>query len=215
MIDLHDEYETMVGSVARSIGRSYLGYTSIPDVEQDLWLWLYEKAEYFQEYTAAPAMAHVALKRRAHVFCEEQRKAIMGADSESLYSLGAVRLLLTDCFDYEDWQSFSQKSDGMPRNKRLEATSDRLAMLIDVKTAVDKLSERNYSIIIAAFKYGYSDEELAEMLGIAVNSVKTTVDRAINALVKVLNPTDVSHEYVATRKVKSNAAARAELDNQW
>ena len=215
--DLYDEYLTKVGATAREVGKYYLTVTSYPDIEQELWALVFRKADIFRAYLQTPTMAGVALRRHAHAFCEKQRSLSLGQEPEefNVYSPAVVRALLPDIFHYEDWQSFSQKGDASPKAKRLEATSDRLAMLIDVKTAVDKLGERSYNIIIARFKYGFSDDRLGEMLEIVPDSVSSAVTRAVKEVVKLLNPAIEGHEYVATRRVKSNAAARAELDNSW
>ena len=86
-------------------------------------------------------------------------------------------------------------------------------MLIDVKHAVGKLSERNYNIIIAKFKYGQSDEAIAEMLEIEPKSVSMTVTRAVKEIMGLLNSSPGVSK--TPRRVKSNAAARAELDHSW
>jgi RNA polymerase sigma factor (sigma-70 family) len=214
--DLYDEYKTNVAAVARTIGKSYLRFTTYPDIEQELWLLIFEHADVFRAYLQTPAMAHVAFKRHAHKFCEKLRAQSLGLDDQPLlYSLAAVRELLQDCFDYESWQSFASQGDGMPRGKKIEATGDRIAMLIDVKSAVDKLREREYNIIIARYKLGYSDTQMAEMLQIAEQSVAPAVHRAVKAVCDLMNPTDAAHDYEGTRRVKTNAASRAELDNQW
>lgn len=217
MDDLYSHYEATVRAVAYSIGKSYLSYVHLGDVEQDLWMAIYENEVSFRAYKTIPAAANAALGRRAHQYCEKQRTAFLGLSEPhyALYSPKAVRELLQDCFDYEDWQSFATKNDAMPKAKRLEATSDRLAMLIDVKTATDKLPAKEYSIVVARFKYRYTDDQMADMLEIAPQSVKTAVSRAVKQLTELLNPTQVDHEYVGKRKVKSNAAARAETSNQW
>lgn len=217
--DLYYHYETTVRSVAYSIGKSYRSYTSTDDVEQELWAWIFTYPDPFRRYASVGALApaQAALGQVAHRFCEKQRTAFLGLDEpqDVLYSPKAVRELLADCFDYEDWQSFATKGDAMPKTKRLEATSDRLAMLVDVKTATSKLSARDYSVIVGRFKYRYDDEQMADMLEIAPKSVSMTVTRAIKALTDLLNPTDVNREHVGRRKVKSNASARAEASNAW
>ena len=80
--DLYDEYLTMVGSVARSIGKYYYTSTSVPDVEQELWLLIYAKMDIFRAYLETPAMAHAALRRHAHAFCEKQRSQVAGPEIE-------------------------------------------------------------------------------------------------------------------------------------
>lgn len=217
--DLYSHYEATVRAVAYNIGKSYRSYVSIEDVEQEMWQWMFTYPDPFRRYaTNGPlSAAQAALGQVAHRYCEKQRTAFLGLTEPQydLYSPKAVRELLNDCFEYEDWQSFATKNDAMPRTKRLEATSDRLAMLIDVKTATAKLPVREYSIIIGRFKYRYNDEQMADMLEIAPGSVASTVSRAVKQLTELLNPTQVEHEYVGKRKVKSNAAARAETSNQW
>lgn len=217
MDDLYDFYLGSVQAIARSIGRKYLSYTSLEDVEQQLWVTIYENDASFRAYKGNSALYNAALGRAAHKFCEEQRTARLGLpqDDAGLYSPKAVRLLLEDAFTYEDWQSFASNGDTQPRGKRIEATSDRIAMLIDVKVATDKLPEREYSVIIARYKYRYTDDQMADMLGIAPGSVRKYVERAVKALTDLLNPTPEGREYEGRRKVKSNASARAEVSNAW
>jgi RNA polymerase sigma factor (sigma-70 family) len=222
--DLFAFYNEHITSAARAIGRGYYNYTSVPDIEQELWMGLYKQPALFRKYKdqwpESRGFLVSLLKRKAYTYCNRERDIALGITPEkreSSYSVAVVRELLPDVFDYQDWQSFAQKTDSQAKVKRLEATSDRLAMLIDVKTAVDKLDSRNYSIVIAVFKHQYDDAQLAEMLEISTGSVKTTINRALNALVKILSP-DVAaadREYVGTRKVKSNAASRAEVSNAY
>lgn len=215
--DLYAHYAPTVSAVARSVGKTYRAYTSFEDIEQELWITVYGAPDHFRRYMAAPEAANAALGRAAHKYCEKQRTALLGASEPTydLYSPKAVRLLLEDAFNYEDWQSFASKGDTQPRAKRIEATSDRIAMLIDVKVATDKLPEREYSIIIGRFKYRYDDDQMADMLEVSPVSVRKLVERAVKALTDLLNPSPEAREYVERRKVKSNAAARAEVSHSW
>ena len=219
MTDLDfDRLDPIVKQISRSIGRHFLSYVSIPDIEQELWAHIMLKQTHVAGYLTHPegmGAINTMLVRQAKYYCGQERAASLGIDPDdfAIYSPQVVRTLLADVFEYEDWQSFAMNYDKMPSGKRLEATTDRIAMLCDVKSAVEKLPERDYNIIIARFKYHYDDEALAEMLDIAISSVDTTVRRSVNRIAKSLSEPDISIEYVGTRKVRSNAAARAELSN--
>jgi len=205
-------------SIGRRVQYENPGYLSAEDYVQELWVWYLEGQEKLDQYLANGADGERMFVRSAYRVCyaahKRDKAAALGMFTEDLcdYSISELRSLLDDVFDYDSWQSFAVKTDG-PKGVRIEATSDRLASLVDVKSKLSELDERDYNLIIWKWKYGYSDAQLAWALELQPSSIPRTVTRALQHLQKKLQgPLKPRTE---GRKAKSNAAARAAVSGAY
>jgi DNA-directed RNA polymerase specialized sigma24 family protein len=219
---LYEDIKVVLEGIARNVANSFPGYVSADDVTSECWVWAIENQDTVKRYAAEEGgektLAFV-IKQKAMTFAFKAKADAVGYSPEDLayYSVKTLRELLKDVFSYEDWQSFQSVGDGQPGAQKIEATGDRLTMLIDAKNAVEKLDERNYNIIIGKFKVGMPDKEIADMLEIQIQSVAPAITRSIKALSKILNEgkdMEPADSY-GRRSVRSNAAWRAELSNHY
>lgn len=212
-----NSFKTLLNSVASNTARLFPGHVTADDVTQELWLWAYENQatvrRYDEEEDGERKLAFV-LKQKAITYCNGEKAARLGYSPSDVvgYGVKQLKVLLTDIWEYEDWESSQIDYSSTPKAKQIEATGDRITSMIDVKAAVEKLDERNYNIILAKFKYHYTDQELADMLEISTNSLGNTVNRAVRALSKFLS-TPEQGDIPERRTVLSNAAARAAQSN--
>lgn len=199
------------------------------DLEGVQWEWAYANPGHVKNYLQAAAQGLLANRLRtvAMRYARAEREVILGRNPEDLqaYNPRAVEELLKDVFDYENWQSSSMVGDGMPTSKRLaNTTGDRIASLVDVKATLYKLPENQYNAIVWVFKYGYTYAKLADLLEISENAARKRVSRAVAKIADQLtgslpSPDEEEEgstpEYTGSRKVMSNAQARAITTNQW
>jgi DNA-directed RNA polymerase specialized sigma24 family protein len=212
-------FKTMLESVASGTARLFPGYATADDVTQELWIWAFENQDtvrrYDEEEDGERKLAFV-LKQKAITYCNGEKAARLGYSPDDVvgYGVKQLKILLQDVFEYEDWQSGAVSYDPTPKAKRIEATDDRLASMADVKSGLERLDERHYNMLVAKYKYHYSDERLADLMEIGLSSVATTLNRSVRALSRLLS-TPVQPDAPQGRHVVSNAAARAALSNQY
>ena len=146
-------------------------------------------------------------------------------DDLEWYSPGQIRAILPDVFDYEDWQSSGQSSNDRKASMPANATGDRLASILDVKSALQQMNHIQYDLLKEVYGNGSSVEAVAESLGISTETCRKRLDRAVYVVRDKLGgprPTDpyeaVNGQFdtrTSGRKVVSNASARARTDHAW
>lgn len=215
-----EEMNTFIKQVAGNVARNFPSYVEADDITSDLWVWFLEN-----EYSVAKmirdnaeswgAMLYGTMVRVASTRAIQIEADTHGYSPEDLYyyTTPVVRELLKDAFDYENWQSFQSFGDGQPKSKRQSATSDRVDMLIDVKSAVEKLSIDQQELIYWRFEHSLEYEHIAEALEISEEAARKRVERAVGAVRKILgkkSTTDVRMDYAdAQSRSRGNAAAQA------
>jgi DNA-directed RNA polymerase specialized sigma24 family protein len=210
-----------VNSVASNVARSFHGYADADDIASEIWIWLLGNKETVRRYDEEAEGAkklNFVMRQKANTYAGKQKAAKLGYSIEDVaeYSVKTLKELLTDVFDYENWESGSVDYGSTPKAKRIESTGERVTSLIDVKAKLEVLDERNYNIVIAKFKYHQSDQEIADMLEVSLSSVPTSVNRAVAALGKLLNSTKMEPKNSDDRRiVMSNAASRAALSHNY
>lgn len=216
-----------IQKVAAATSNSYPAYIDPQDVAQHLWCWFLDNehtvTELIRNNESWQPMLYTTMAKTAHTFMQQHEADVNGYSIDDVYhySTNVVKTLLEDVFDYEDWQSFSTFGDGQPKSKRQTPTSDRVDMLIDVKSGLDQLTERQYHLILWRYKFRFDNETIADAAGIKPVSVQKAVDRAVEALRRKLgkksladmrNAWDTREGVYATdgeRSYRSNAQALA------
>lgn len=188
-----EEMNTFIKQVAGNVAGNFPSYVESDDITSVLWVWYMENEHSVNGMIrdnpeSWGAMLYGTMVRVASTYALETEASTHGYSVDDLYSYPApvVRELLKDAFDYENWQSFSSFGDGQPKSKRQEATSDRVDMLIDVKSAVEKLNEDQYNLILWRFKYQFPYEEIGTALQCSEDAARKRVERAVGAVRKQL-----------------------------
>lgn len=215
----------MVRQVAWSVSSKFPPYISSEDTEQELYLWLYTKRSWvLEQMQDDPRQAEnriTALMRKvAFDHCNSEKAASEGFDPADVYryTIPKIKTLLSDVFDYEDWQSFGMKGDGQPTARGLaNQTGDRVAELVDIKIALDRLSDDHYNAILWTYKYHYTAENIATEAEISEDAAKKRQQRALSSLQKILGYKEPEGKPSPAdrRTVRSNAAARAALSGNY
>lgn len=217
----------LVESNARIIHSSYPNLHQ-GDISQEMWMWVYGNQRKVKQYVnmGSDGLKLIGFRLRsiAHRYAAKELAFRNGVDYEDMhvYTVASLRVLLSDVFDYEDWQSHQVSYDDMPKAKAASnTTGDRIAMLADVSAGLSKLQEDHYNMLVWVYKLGWSYEQLGEYLdGISADAARKRTDRAVGKLRSVLmgiaNDTDPdAPEFVGTRRAVSNATAMSYQANRW
>lgn len=211
-----------IQKVAKATSSSYPAYIDPEDVAQHLWAWYLDNehtvTKLIRDNESWQRMLYSTMAKSAHAFMQQHEAEINGYSTDDVYqySTAVVKTLLEDVFDYEDWQSFSTFGDGQPKSKRVGPTSDRLEMLIDVKSALDQLTERQYHMILWRYKFRFDNEMIAEAADIKPVSVQKAVDRAVEALRRKLGKkslADMRNAWDAREGVYATDGERRRMSN--
>ncbi len=215
----------MVKNVARSVSGQYPAFITAEDTEQALWLWLYDKrASVLQTVEDSPedweAKIASTMRKVAFDHCAREKAAVEGYSTDDLYrySIPKIRALLPDVFDYADWQSFGMKGDGQPSAKpQANQTGDRVAELVDMKAGIKELPDDTKTLLFLQYAHHYTAEGLADHFGLTLETAKKRAQRALGSLQKVLGRRSTDEDSMRSdrRVVRSNAAARAAVANQY
>lgn len=209
----------MVRTIAASVARQYPAYVTQEDTEGHLWVWIYEKKSTLIKLVEDDPhnwQAKIAstLRKVASDYCAREKAAVEGYSVEDLYryTIPKIKALLPDIFEYQDWQSFGLKGDGQPSSKpQANQTGDRIAELVDVRSAVKALPEETKELLYLVHVYQYTAENVAEHFEISDEAAKKRMQRAYGAVQRALGRRDSLTEPSTPnrRAVKSNAAWRA------
>lgn len=221
----HEAITPIIRANSGSVRRSYPMVES-GDLDGVQWEWVYsnqDKVKAFQDGEAMGLLSH-RLKSIATRWAAAEREITLGRDPEDLhmYNIGTVRELLKDVFHHENWQPSPQGGDGMPRGSGVVSQGgDRMAMLGDVSAALKQVPQDQWNVLVWAYKYGYSHEQVAEALEISVDAARKRVDRAVERVRMVLMGIAPSTseagdpEYTGRRRAMSNARSRAATSQSW
>jgi DNA-directed RNA polymerase specialized sigma24 family protein len=229
--------EPWVNQSAASVARAYSAWTSFPDVKQQLWLWATQNHEKVTEYLAHPEGERIIrsiLNQEARNYAIRERAMSSGYEFDDVawYTVTAIKRVLPDVFDYEDWQTFEMKSDG-PSNKPAAWSGDKLATLIDIKAGLKALSDDRVMLLREHYGRGASVEACAIALGIEPDACRKRIQRALKTLSNALNNPRQSDPYEGAtyeqwkasqafydtrtkgRKAISNATARKRTEGNY
>lgn len=224
------DYEALKPIVENNARIVKMGYPQFngSDISQEMWMWIYGNqgavADYLKVPVDGPRLIGFRLRSIGHRWAAKENAFLNGVDYEDqhVYTVPALRLLLSDVFDHDDWQSHQVVYDDMPKAKaQTNMTGDRIAMLADVSSALSRVEEDHYNILVWVFKYKWSYEELGDYLdGISPDAARKRTDRAIGRvralLMGIEKDTDKPDpEYIGSRRAVSNSTAMSYQSNMW
>lgn len=219
------KFTPMVKNVAHSVSGQFPAFITAEDTEQAVWLWLYEKrTSVLQTVQDSPddweAKIAGTMRKVAFDHCAREKAAMEGYDTSDLYrySIPKIRALLPDVFSYTDWQTFGMKGDGQPTAKgQANETGDRIAELVDVRAALERLPDDTKALIFLVQVWSYTAENVAEHFGLTLDAAKKRIQRSLGSLQRELGRKSPDEEPRVSdrRTVRSNAAARAAVSNQY
>lgn len=224
---LFNEWDATIVAISRATARRF-STVDWEDVAQELRLWWLRHPARVTKYLdedAADAASRTgskklmrALSLEASGFCQIEKARHLGYRVEDLYfySTGALRELLPMVFDYECWLQLGQQADDGSAKRGGSAPNEGnnlVAALADVKRGLDLISEGDRDLLLQLYRDGFSEDEMAENAGLTTEAMNKRHDRALARLRDAMGgerpPMD---DGPGTRRVVSNAAARAAVD---
>lgn len=215
----------MVKNVARSVSSAYPAFITAEDTEQALWLWLYDRrASVLQTVEDSPedweAKIASTMRKVAFDHCAREKAAVEGYSTDDLYrySIPKIRALLPDVFSYTDWQTFGMKGDGQPTAKgQANETGDRIAELVDVRAALERLPDDTKALIFLVQVWSYTAHNVAEHFDLTLDAAKKRIQRSLGSLQRELGRKSPDEEPRVSdrRTVRSNAAWSATTTTSW
>lgn len=181
-------------------------------------------------------MLVASMRNQAKKYAREERAAVYGyeLDDEQFYSKRMLKGdgnkpgLLHYVFDKANWRK-PPPSDGAGRGKGDPAEGGTwLTMMVDLDKGIQSLADSEQQLLEAHYLGGLTYEQCATVIfngSVAKTTVAKYVDRAVAKIQDHLGGPkprndepedgwDVEPEYVGSRRVISNAHARAITDNQ-
>ena len=223
----HETLKPIVENNARIIKMAYPQFNTM-DISQEMWMWVYGNQKTVGDYLKinfdGPKLIGFRLRSIGHRWAAKENAFLNGVEYEDqhVYTVPALRLLLSDVFEYEDWQSHQISYDDMPKAKaQTNMTGDRIAMLSDISRVLPKVEEHHYNVLVWIFKLHWTYEELGEYLdGISPDAARKRTDRAIgrvrSLLMGIEKDTDQPDpEYIGARRAVSNSTAMSYQANMW
>lgn len=190
----------LLKKIADSTASQFPSYVDRDDVESALYVWAYERrntvSKIMEDAESWEARLYQMIDRVAKDYALKEDAAVHGysEDDTFLYTTTQLKSLLEQVWDYEDWQTFGVFGEaGMPHSKGLvNRTGDRLAMLADVKVALEKIEEPHYNILVWIYKQHKTHQVIADESGWSRGSVSTRLSGALKALQKELGRVPLS-----------------------
>lgn len=217
MLD-YDQIMPIVKNVAHQVSSKFPSYVETDDTVGALLLFVHQKRAQMEraveDGSGWEAKIASTLRKVAFDHCNAEKAAAEGYDPSDVYRYSApkIKSLIADAMDYENWQSFNSLGDGQPKATP-QTYGDRLAELIDIKDALEKMNEETYNFLVYQHKYGYTIEQLAETFGISQEAAKKRSQRALRGLQKQLGykESGTINSAPERRTVRPNSAWRADL----
>lgn len=189
----------LVERVASAVHASFPSHHDVDDTKQTLWLWVFENKNtiggLIRNDESWERQLYSTMTKEATKFLKKEDSASYGYSQEDVfnYPTAVIEELLSQVFDYEDWQSFGHHGDGQPKSKgQANMTGDRIAMLIDIKSAVQRLKSDQYNAILWTYKYHFTSADLGEVLEVSEEAAKKRVSRAVQAVRRLLGTKPLS-----------------------
>ncbi len=210
---------------AASIASSkFPAHHDISDIKQEVWVWIMENRNTVTRILTeedGPERLSAHLVKVAQGAYKKEDAAVYGYSQEDVfyYSVDLIKSILEVVFRYEDWQSFALSQDSQPKAKSEPATGgNNLASYADVKSAVEKLPEDYYNLILWRYKYGYTFTRIGEEIGTTKQSVQERHNRAMKAIQALLGQmpmSDLRNGYDGRQESRGTASALAQTERDY
>lgn len=201
---------------ANSVARLNSGYIEVGDALGAIYEWMLRNEEKVAEWREEGSKGYLntALYRAGIRYALDERKRITGAQDRdfSFYSAGQLEEILPLVWDYDDW---FLSNDG-PNYIRSAASNPaenntRLAMLVDVSTAVNTLPHDDIDFLRLRFEKHFDLERVGEFYELTEDGARKRLRRILKRLVRALGGEPPWADGPGTRKVVSNAGAQQQV----
>lgn len=213
-----------VDRAANAVASNFPAHHDISDIKQELWVWIMSNKptilRILQEQNYETTL-NMYLVRAANSFLKSEDAAVYGYQEgdQYNYSVDMIKNILEVIFQYEDWQSFAQSQDTQPKAKSNPALGgNNLASYADVKSAVEKLPEDYYNLIVWRYKYQYTFTRIGAEQGTTKQSVSERHERALKAVQALLGQQPLSalrNGHSGRTEARGSASGRARVERDY
>ena len=220
-------YERLTPAVDRAAGiamSNFPAHHDINDVKQEMWVWIMQKKSFVVERldheNGEQTLINLLVKVGQSFLKTEDAKSYGYSEEDRFYySVELIKSILEVIFRYEDWQSFALSQDAQPKAKTDPALGgNNLASYADVKSAVEKLPEDYYNIIVWRYKYLYTFTQIGAQQGTSKQSVHERHERALKAIQALLGQLPLSEfrkGYDGRTEARNNATGQARVERDY
>lgn len=217
-MDLKDERITRSCSrAARRVATVNRNYVEYEDIMQELTIWLLTHSERVDEWlgkgSAGESKLLKALNRAGQYAVARERIKATGAEKDDLffYTPGVIDQLLPDVWFPEWWDSSGSTAERGRGQAKPAESGNRRAMMADLRKALNSLPEDDLRLLFDRFAERPSEGgvKFAQSYGLTEDGLRRRLTRIMEKLVDRMG--GEPPQWRAPRKVRSNAAAQAEL----
>lgn len=174
--------------VARRVASQW-SLVELEDLTSELTVWLYENNEVVSRYRKEPegeGKLFVALRRFATKYCAVEQATRQGAplDFSAKYSIASIERALKVLFDEfpTSLGSVVHPQSGHALSQWDPEIETARAVLMDTRSAFERLIEVEQVLVIARFQLDMTYRELAEMDGSTPTGVRKKLRRALRRM---------------------------------
>ena len=214
-----------IKSAASTAASNFPSHHDTNDIEQTLWVWVLENKNTITRILSDPESTVAAVEgllvKRANSYLKNEDAVSYGYHQEDqfFYSVDLIKSILEVIFRHEDWQSFASALDAMPKSKSDPSQGgNNLASYADVKSAVEKLPEDYYNLIVWRYKYQYTYTRIGQENGTTKEAVRQRHDRAVKAIQALLGQqplTSLRSGFSGRTEARNNASAVARVERDY
>jgi DNA-directed RNA polymerase specialized sigma24 family protein len=188
-----------VDRAAGAVASNFPAHHDISDIKQELWVWIMENKptvlRILSDSEGTLTAIEQLLMKAATSYLRKEDASSYGYQQEDQYnySVETIKSILEVIFRYEDWQSFAMSQDTQPKAKANPAHGgNNLASYADVKSAVEKLPEDYYNLIVWRYKYQHTFTQIGADTGTSKQSANERHSRALKAIQALLGQQPIS-----------------------
>lgn len=187
-----EKYENLVGGIAYEFSRKF-HMVDAADVRQELWVWFLTHPNKVKTWEALDAKESTrliarSLRNAAKDYCQKEKAHAVGyrVEDNYYYDRQVVERFLPAVMR-GDSSAPSLKDLGFSNNKQVASEGGNwVAMVSDIKRALDKLTDEQRVILYLRFGDGCDNTTLAKELTISEDAARMRVNRAMNNLMNIL-----------------------------
>lgn len=221
------DYKRLTPLVERAAGiaaRNFPDHHDVADVKQELWVWVMEKRSFVTEKLAQEdgdkALTNIMVKvGQSYLRGEDAASYCYAEEDQFYYSVNLIKGILEVVFKHEDWISFAQNFDAMPKSRQDPShAGNNLASYSDVSAAVNALPDEHYNVILWRYKYSYTLEAIGAELGVtkqAAHSRLETAHKGIQAFLGGRPLEELRRPSGGPSRPSGGAAARARTERDY
>lgn len=215
-----------VRRAAHKAASAFPEHHSLPDVEQEIWVWVMENKGTIlrilsdSEGGLKPIEELMVKAAREHLMKEDAADYGYDPEDQYAYSTNTIKQILEVVFTHEDWQSFADAiGDGMPKAKSDPSIGgNNLASYSDVSRAVGELSDEHYNLLVWRYKYRWTFQQIGDATGLTRQGATRRHEYAVSAIQQSLGRKDLGEYrrgHDSRREPRGNAAITSRTERDY